>query len=201
MEFIAEPRIRLSDGAEQVIGSGPDWHGHSAPVRASGIYDGEEYNAAKEISGWSCPSLVYGPERGWLPVITTGRTTTELTERVNPPLTIHERLKPKRYLRTAKAEYSYITGDRPAIARPRFTFFGFRFVKVEGIEDKRLEDFTACAIYYDIERIGWIETSDPRLNRLVENTLWSQKDNFLGIPTDCPQRDKRMGWTGGGDIL
>jgi alpha-L-rhamnosidase len=99
-------------------------------------------------------------------------------------------------LRTAKAEHIFVTGEKSVIARPHFTFFGFRFVKIEGIEDIRLEDFTACAVYSDIDRTGWIETSDPRLNRLVENTLWSQKDNFLDIPTDCPQRDERMGWTG-----
>jgi alpha-L-rhamnosidase len=246
MELIAEIRIRLIDGTEWIIGSDSDWHGHTSPVKASGIYDGEEYNANEEIPGWSSPFLTCSLSEGWLPVISTGRTTADLVERVNPPLTIHERLRPKELihteageiildfgqeitgwvefntrttvpgtriklsyseiiqdgkfyrdnLRTAKAVHLFVTGRKSMIARPHFTFFGFRFVKVEGIEDIHTEDFTACAIYSDIERTGWIETSDLRLNRLIENTIWSQKDNFLDIPTDCPQRDERMGWTG-----
>ncbi|MDR2159776.1 MAG: alpha-L-rhamnosidase, partial [Treponema sp.] len=77
-----------------------------------------------------------------------------------------------------------------------FTFYGFRYVKVEGIENPERANFCACAIYSGIEETGWIETSNPDINRLFLNTVWSQKDNFLDIPTDCPQRDERMGWTG-----
>ena len=100
-------------------------------------------------------------------------------------------------LRSAKAEFTYISDGRPAQVKPCFTFYGFRYVKVEGWPDKlTLDDFTGHVIYSDLEQIGTIETSNPLVNRLFLNALWGQKGNFLDVPTDCPQRDERMGWTG-----
>ena len=104
-------------------------------------------------------------------------------------------------LRTAKAEYIYVSDGRPRRVRPRFTFYGFRFVKVEGVEDVRPGDFTACHIRSDIDPIGWIETDNPLVNRLFQNAMWGQFDNFLDLPTDCPQRDERLGWTGDAAII
>ena len=103
-------------------------------------------------------------------------------------------------LRTAECQYTYISDGKPAHVRPHGTYFGFRFVKVEGVDPEKVT-FTGCAIHSDIERTGWIETDDPRLNRLVLNALWGQKGNFLDVPTDCPQRDERMGWTGDAQIF
>ena len=57
-------------------------------------------------------------------------------------------------------------------------------------------DFTGCAVCSDLERTGFLETSDPAVNRLIANALWGQRSNFLDVPTDCPQRDERLGWTG-----
>lgn len=100
-------------------------------------------------------------------------------------------------LRTAKAEFKYISNGKPDEVQPHFTFYGFRYVKVEGwTGEVRKEDFTGCVVYSDLERIGNIETSNPMVNRLFLNALWGQKGNFLDVPTDCPQRDERMGWTG-----
>ena len=100
-------------------------------------------------------------------------------------------------LRKAKCTYTYISDGKPRYVEPAFTYFGFRYVKVEGWPGKPDADkFVGCAIYSDLERTGQIETSDNQLNRLYENTLWSLKSNFVDIPTDCPQRDERMGWTG-----
>ena len=100
-------------------------------------------------------------------------------------------------LRTAKAEFKYVSNGEPAEVQPFFTFYGFRYVKVEGWPGEvRAEDFTGCVVYSDLERIGNIETSSPMVNRLFLNALWGQKGNFLDVPTDCPQRDERMGWTG-----
>ena len=104
-------------------------------------------------------------------------------------------------LRTAKAVYEYISDGTETVARPHFTFYGFRFVKVEGIANIRLEDFTACVIMSDLEQTGNIETANPLVNKLFQNALWGQKGNFLDIPTDCPQRDERMGWTGDAAIF
>ena len=104
-------------------------------------------------------------------------------------------------LRAAKAEYVYISDGKEAVVEPHFTFYGFRYVKLEGIESPNLEDFTGCVVYSDLTETGWFKTSDHRINRLFENAKWSQKDNFLDVPTDCPQRDERMGWTGDAQVF
>lgn len=104
-------------------------------------------------------------------------------------------------LRAAKAEYVYISDGTAKIVQPHFTFYGFRYVKIEGIEDPRLDDFVGCVVYSDLEETGWLTTSDPRINKLFTNAKWSQKDNFLDVPTDCPQRDERMGWTGDAQVF
>jgi alpha-L-rhamnosidase len=100
-------------------------------------------------------------------------------------------------LRTAKAEYTYIADGSEAVVEPYFTFYGFRYVKVTGwVGDFNPEDFTGCVVYSRMDIIGEIETSNAKVNRLIQNAMWSQKGNFLDIPTDCPQRDERLGWTG-----
>jgi len=100
-------------------------------------------------------------------------------------------------LRTAKAEYIYISDGTPATVEPYFTFYGFQYVKITGWDgDLNIEDFVGCVVYSDMDTIGEIETSNAKVNQLISNVMWSQKDNFLDIPTDCPQRDERLGWTG-----
>lgn len=105
-------------------------------------------------------------------------------------------------LRTAKAEYIYIADGTEALVQPHFTFFGFRYVKVSGwVGELSLDDFTGCVVYSRMDTIGEIETSNDKVNRLFKNALWGQKSNFLDIPTDCPQRDERLGWTGDAQIF
>jgi alpha-L-rhamnosidase len=105
-------------------------------------------------------------------------------------------------LRTAKAEYIYTADGSEAVVRPYFTFYGFRYVKIEGWPDElNPDDFTGCVLYSDLEEIGSFETSNPLVNRLFLNALWGQKGNFLDVPTDCPQRDERMGWTGDAQVF
>lgn len=99
------------------------------------------------------------------------------------------------FLRTAKATLRYICRDGAQSYSPRFTYMGFRYVSVEGIAQEDLE-IKAYALYSDVEEIGKFECSNELLNRLQKNILWSAKSNFVDIPTDCPQRDERMGWTG-----
>lgn len=105
-------------------------------------------------------------------------------------------------LRTARAEYIYIADGTDAVAEPYFTFYGFRYVKVSGwVGDLSLDDFTGCVVYSRMDMIGEIETSNPKVNQLFKNAMWGQKGNFLDIPTDCPQRDERLGWTGDAQIF
>lgn len=103
-------------------------------------------------------------------------------------------------LRSAKAQASYILSGQPEIIEPHFTFFGFRYVQVEGY-DVVPEDFTGIALHSDMASSGSFETSNPLLNQLQSNIRWGQKGNFLDVPTDCPQRDERLGWTGDAEVF
>lgn len=106
-------------------------------------------------------------------------------------------------LRSAKAQATYIlSGNGKDFFEPSFTFFGFRYVRVEGIEGKiNPEDFTAYALYSDMKQTGNFETSNALVNQLQKNIQWGQKGNFLDVPTDCPQRDERLGWTGDAEVF
>ncbi len=79
---------------------------------------------------------------------------------------------------------------------PRFTFHGFRYVEITGWSDLKLEDLSAIVVHSDLERRGWFECSNALVNQFHQNVIWSMRGNFLDIPTDCPQRDERLGWTG-----
>lgn len=98
----------------------------------------------------------------------------------------------------ARSEDIFCSAGRRTVYIPRFTYHGFRYLCVEGLEESRREpkNFTACVLTTDMPRTGKFECSDPRINRLQSNIQWSQQDNFLEVPTDCPQRSERLGWTG-----
>lgn len=98
-------------------------------------------------------------------------------------------------LRSAKAELHYICRDGMQSYEPRFTYMGFQYVCVTGAE-LTTDQICAWELYSDMEQIGSFSCSDARLNQLQQNILTSQKANFVDIPTDCPQRDERCGWTG-----
>ena len=104
-------------------------------------------------------------------------------------------------LRTAKEEFVYISSGRPAHVRPHFTFYGFRYLKVTGMESVDLSKFTGCVIHSDLAVTGSLETSNAKVNQLIRNAFWGQRGNFLDTPTDCPQRDERMGWTGDAEVF
>ncbi len=89
----------------------------------------------------------------------------------------------------------YVSDGNEDTYEAKFTFHGFRYVKVSGLDQINPEDFTAIAVSTAVKETGTFETSDERLNRLYANTRWSQRSNMISIPTDCPQREK-AGWTG-----
>lgn len=101
-------------------------------------------------------------------------------------------------LRSAKARNIYtLKGDTAQVFEPHFTFQGFRYVKVEGYPGELLaENLNAVAVYSAMETTGKFTTSNPLLNQLQHNITWGQRGNFVDVPTDCPQRDERLGWTG-----
>jgi alpha-L-rhamnosidase len=180
MQLICEIRIWFEDKTELIIGSDSDWKCHVSAIIASGIYYGEDYDSQVEVKDWS---MVGASEADWKPVILTDRRKSDLIERINPPLRIHDRLRvfsvvnndisevildfgqeitgwvefnPQKVkgtvvlsygeilqnnhfyrgnLRLARAVHRVVADGRPQLVRPHFTFFGFRFVRVEGIPD------------------------------------------------------------------
>ncbi|MFF7475597.1 family 78 glycoside hydrolase catalytic domain [Streptomyces sp. NPDC008092] len=103
-----------------------------------------------------------------------------------------------RPLRHARATDTYVLrGEGVETYEPHFTFHGFRYAEVDGWPGALdPADVEAVVLHTDLERTGWFECSDPLVNRLHENVVWGMRGNFLDVPTDCPQRDERMGWTG-----
>ncbi len=99
-------------------------------------------------------------------------------------------------LRTAKAQFTYVSEGEEKWIRPHFTYYGFRYVRLEGITRVCPEDFQAVRLMSYCGEGGTLQTGNELVNRLIANSRASQDCNFLSIPTDCPQRDERMGWTG-----
>ncbi len=105
-------------------------------------------------------------------------------------------------LRAAKAEAVFICNGKEQIFKPAFNFYGFRYICLDGFSDEiKLENFTAIVVHSEMKRTGYFECSDSRINKLFSNIIWGQKGNFLDVPTDCPQRDERLGWTGDAQVF
>jgi alpha-L-rhamnosidase len=102
-----------------------------------------------------------------------------------------------RPLRTAKATDVYVlAGPGEVSLEPELTFHGFRYAEVSGSDGLTTDDVEAVVIGSDLQRTGWFESSDQLLDRFHENVVWGMRGNFVDVPTDCPQRDERLGWTG-----
>lgn len=239
-QLLAEIRLERENGKEILVATDETWECGPSPVKESGIYDGEVYDARMEMPEFATASCTLPCKSIKGPGI-----QVPLKDRLSPPLKIMEKIENPRIiqtpagetvldfgqevtgwaeffceekegqeiqlqygeilqdgcfyrdnLRTAKAAFTYIASGRKTWVRPHFTFYGFRYVKVTGISHVESEMFRACVLYSNIKRTGQIKTSSEKVNRLFENTVWGQKGNFLDVPTDCPQRDERLGWTG-----
>lgn len=132
---------------------------------------------------------------GWVEVRITGKPGQKLTLRHAESLDENGNFYTGN-LSFAKAADNYILNGEAQILRPHFTFHGFRYVCVEGLEDGQSAKFTACHLSSDLKQTGSFVCSDSRVNRLQQNIVWGQRDNYLDVPTDCPQRSERLGWTG-----
>jgi alpha-L-rhamnosidase len=133
---------------------------------------------------------------GWVRLRVRGRATGDEVTVRHAEVLEHGELG-VRPLRTAKATDSYVlAGPEDAMLEPAFTFHGFRYAEVSGVPGLRRSDVEAVVVGSDLRRTGWFDSSHPLLNRFHENVVWSMRGNFLDVPTDCPQRDERLGWTG-----
>ena len=107
--------------------------------------------------------------------------------------------------RGAKCQYHYTCRDGQQTYKTKLTFYGFRYIRVNefpgGAQKADLSSFTGIAVHSQMKRTGYIRTSDPMVNQLFSNIIWGQKSNFVDVPTDCPQRDERFGWTGDAQVF
>ena len=107
-------------------------------------------------------------------------------------------------LRTAKCTDTYIYGknEEDKIVMPHFTYHGFRYICIEGVDENvDMNRFTACAMHTDMEQTGTFTCDNERINQLQSNIEWGQRSNYFDVPTDCPQRDERLGWSGDAQIF
>ena len=243
--LLAQLEITLDSGQTVLVGTDGSWRvSTDGPVTANSIYDGEDYDARKEISGWSEPGFddtAWGPVTavdwdlskllsagdlepvrrieelavrevittpsgktvldfgqnlvGWVRFTVTGQAGSTVTL-THAEVMEHGELG-TRPLRTAKQTDHYTLRDGEQSWEPRFTFHGFRYVQVDdwpGTLDPSA--FTAVVVHCDMRRTGTFDSSHDLLNQLHRNTVWGMRGNFVSVPTDCPQRDERLGWTG-----
>ena len=105
--------------------------------------------------------------------------------------------------RTAKNLLTFVLDGEEDFFKPEFSFQGFRYVRIDEYPDREidLDGFRAIVVHSGMERTGRFVCGDARINQLYHNIIWGQKGNYLDIPTDCPQRDERLGWTGDAQVF
>jgi alpha-L-rhamnosidase len=238
-ELLLQLEITYKGGRTGTVVSDGDWQGtFNGAIRSSSIYNGEEYDARKQASGWA--KVVVNPELGsselvpkpFAPVRATeelavqkitepepGRIIFDLgqnmvgwaklkipvekdqtvTIRFAEMLNTNGTMYTANY-RSAKSTDFYTAAETGIVEwEPTFTFHGFRYVELSGLPagaKPSVDWVTGVVLHSDLPRIGTFESSHEKLNQLQSNITWGQRGNFLDIPTDCPQRDERLGWTG-----
>lgn len=105
--------------------------------------------------------------------------------------------------RSAESKNTYVLSGGDDVFKPTFSFQGFRYIRLDEypFEEVDLDSFTAVAVYSNIKRTGYFSCGNEKINQLYHNVLWGQRSNYLDIPTDCPQRDERLGWTGDAQVF
>lgn len=134
---------------------------------------------------------------GWIRLRVSGNKGTVVTIRHAEVLDKYGEFYTEN-LRVAKCQLTYtLSGSGEEVYEPRFTFMGFRYLEVTGFPGELTTDnITGVVVHSDMQVTGSYESSNPLLNQLQHNIQWGQKGNFVDVPTDCPQRDERLGWTG-----
>jgi alpha-L-rhamnosidase len=134
---------------------------------------------------------------GWVQLRVQGRPGQRVLVRPGEMLNPNGTLYTSNLRAAAAVDTYWLKGGGPEVLEPRFTYHGFRYAEISGLDSSPLPgDVVAMAAHTDLDRTGDFECSDPQVNRLYQNIIWSQKGNYFDVPTDCPQRDERLGWTG-----
>ncbi|GAA4736369.1 glycoside hydrolase family 78 protein [Modestobacter marinus] len=241
----AQLEVEHPDGSRTVVSTDDTWRSAPSPLTRAGLYNGETFDARRELPGWSQPAF---DDSGWTPVEPGTLEVTTLVAPTGPPVRRTEILPVReistspsgrtlvdfgqnlvgrlrlslpdapagtevtvrhaevlehgelgtRPLRAADAtEVIVLDGAGPRTWEPRFTFHGFRYAEVSGWPGELTADsLEAVVLHTDLRRTGTFSCSDADVTRLHENVVWGMRGNFLDVPTDCPQRDERLGWTG-----
>ncbi|MFT3827413.1 MAG: glycoside hydrolase family 78 protein [Chitinophagaceae bacterium] len=243
--------VTYADGSNEKIVSDNSWKSSvSGPVLTSDVYNGETYDARKELADWTKANF---SDASWQAVRVVNDSKNNLTAQQGPSVTKHEQFKPIKIfttpngelvadfgqnltgwvqlhvngkpgdsvvlqhaevldkagnfytdnLRGAKQETKYfLKGNGTEVLEPHFTFQGFRYIRIKGFSYMPdSNSFTAIAMYSDMKPSGDFTCSNALINQLQHNIQWGQKGNFLDVPTDCPQRDERLGWTGDAQVF
>lgn len=247
--FSLQMIIRYKDGTEEwVTSNNRDWkYTKEGPVGENSIYQGETYDATKEVPGWDEPE--YDPEASgeeWFDAVEFEPETGKVKAQMMEPIRVVATLKPiaiyeigdgsftfdmgqnfsgwarlrvqgpagtcvrlvyselvfsdhtvnQASLRHMRCTDTYILkGEGTEEYEPSFTYHGFRYVQVFGLPAKPDEKtLTGCLVRSDVEQIGQFSSSDDLLNKLQSIICWTEESNLHGIPTDCPQRNERLGW-------
>jgi alpha-L-rhamnosidase len=139
---------------------------------------------------------------GWARLKVRGQAGTTVTLRFAEVLNRDGTLYTDNLRRASQTDRYTLKGGAEEIYEPHFTFHGFRYVGVRGLPGAPdTATITGIALSSDLAQTGSFETSDSLLNRLQQNIVWGQRSNFLDVPTDCPQRDERLGWTGDAQVF
>ena len=244
--LLAQLEIEYEDGTTDTIKSDKSWKVTSmGPIVANNEFDGEEYDARLELTGWhesnyddsnwKTADLMNAPQGklvaqpnpniqvqeeitpikitklddgklildmgqnmvGWLESTIKGKKDAPITfrfaELTNPDGSIY-----LANIRSAKVTNVYTPEkDGSFTWEPSFTYHGFRFVEISGLDyEPNLNDFKGKVVYDKMETTGQFETSNEIINQVFKNAYWGIRGNYRGMPTDCPQRDERMGWLG-----
>lgn len=245
-QVLLQLRIQYADGSVAWVNSDESWKvTDNGPILANNEFDGEEYDATKELTGWNKTGY---NDQAWkvADLMSPGNVRIEAQPNENirvketlSPISMHETTrgsyildmgqnmvgwlaikvkgakgdtirmrfaetmkgKDALYLanmRDARVTDKYILkGDGVEYWEPRFTYHGFRFVEVEGLKNKPgIKDFTGKVVYDNVATTGTFETSNKTINAVFKNAYWTIRGNYRGMPTDCPQRDERIGWLG-----
>lgn len=248
--FAMQAVLCYRDGTRETVTTDAGWRGADAPVVFAEIYDGETYDAARELAGWAENGT---PAGAWHAVHAEPAQPGILAAQPAGRVRVQEKLPAQAVFRTPKGEtvvdfgqnlagwveftaagragdtveircfevldaagnvyLDNLRGAKTTLRytfarsetvtwRPHFTYMGFRYgLILSWPGEPRAENFTACVLHSQMERTGTLTCSNALLNQLHHNFLWGLRSNFLDVPTDCPQRDERLGWTGDAQIF
>ncbi len=244
IKFLMQLHVEYKDGTTKIFGTDDSWKvTNNTPLIKTDIFDGETYNAVKEIKNWNTNGF---NDNNWKNATASNNVDVIKTAYYGEPIRKQEEIKPiaitelgngdllfnfgqnftgwarltlknkvssaiqlqyaealnpagevfTKNLRFAKNNDQYLPkGVEGEAWEPLFTYRGFQYVQVKGCKKEDIE-LSGIVLHSDVERTGYFECGDSMINKLYHSIIWSQRSNFFGVPTDCPQRDERMGWTG-----